>query len=133
MFCCDGERVLNYVALTVFVLSKDYLIKRYSEFFLLMLGELLGIGQTIVSEDYYMVVIFGVVTVIWLLFLLIECEPSDAQAHALWGSRWNTVCYFFLIQIITICLIGLGASFKGEFLISIDVTERNSFIYHLIS
>ena len=39
MFCCDGERVLNYVALTVFVLSKDYLIKRYSEFVLLMLGE----------------------------------------------------------------------------------------------
>lgn len=78
-----------------------------------------------------MIVIFGVVTVIWLLFLLIECEPSDAQAHALWGNRPNTVCYFFLIQIITICLIGLGASFKGEFLISIDVTERNSFISHV--
>ena len=38
MFCCDGERVLNHVALTVFVLLKDYLIKRYSEFVLLMLA-----------------------------------------------------------------------------------------------
>jgi len=109
--------VKNKDVRTYFVpVNVDYLIKRYSEFVLLMLGEcfisLLGIGQTIVSEDYYMVVFFGVVTVIWLLFLLIECEPSDAQAHALWGSRWNTVCYFFLIQIITICLIGLGASFK---------------------
>mmetsp|Transcript_21856 Transcript_21856/g.33808 ORF Transcript_21856/g.33808 Transcript_21856/m.33808 type:complete len:434 (-) Transcript_21856:1078-2379(-) len=94
----------------------DYLIKRYGEFTLLLLGEcilsLLGIGETTTSKYYYMIVIFGIVTVIWLLFLIFESEPSDAQAHALWGNRWNTVCYILLIQIITISLIGLGASFK---------------------
>jgi len=117
VFCCDCERSAS-PALTDSVLFEDYLIKRYGEFTLLLLGEcilsLLGIGETTTSKYYYMIVIFGIVTVIWLLFLIFESEPSDAQAHALWGNRWNTVCYILLIQIITISLIGLGASFKSE-------------------
>jgi len=35
-------------------------------------------------------------------------------AHALWGNRWNTVSFLLLIQIISVSLIGLGTSFKGE-------------------
>ncbi len=105
-------------ALTVSVLSEDYLIKRYGEFTLLMLGEsilsLIGIGHTTISRDYYLVVIVGIVTVIWLHFLHFESELQNASEHALWGHRWNTVCYILIIQVITISLIGFGSSFKGE-------------------
>jgi low temperature requirement protein LtrA len=78
-------------ALTVSVLSEDYLIKRYGEFTLLMLGEsilsLIGIGHTTISRDYYLVVIVGIVTVIWLHFLHFESELQNASEHALWGHH----------------------------------------------
>lgn len=102
---------------TYFVpVNVDYLIKRYGEFILLMLGEsiasLIGIGHTTKSRDYYLVVIVGIVTVIWLHFLHFESEPLDTSEHALWGHRWNTVCYILIIQVITISLIGFSSTFK---------------------
>jgi len=75
---------------------------------------IIGIGHTTVSREYYSVVMVGIVSVIWLHFLHFESEPSDASAHALWGNRWNTVCYILMIQVITISLIGYGSSYKGE-------------------
>lgn len=69
----------NQDARTCYVpVNVDFLIERYGEFVLLMLGEsilsLIGLGETAISRFYYEMVILGVVLVICLHFLKFESE-----------------------------------------------------------
>ena len=108
----------SLIVLVCYYFAQTLTILFAPEFVLLMLGEsilsLLGLGETATSRFYYQFVILGVVLVICLHFLKFESEPTNALAHALWGNRWNTVSFLLLIQIISVSLIGLGTSFKGE-------------------
>ena len=64
----------------------EYLIHRYGEFVMLMIGEgvlSLLIVVTVETREYYVVVFCGLVTIIFLFVLKTESEPSDPSKHAL--------------------------------------------------
>ena len=64
----------------------DYLIHRYGEFVMLMIGEgvlSLLIIETVETKDYYTAVIFGMLTMIFIHVLKSESEPTDSSKHAL--------------------------------------------------
>mmetsp|Transcript_13831 Transcript_13831/g.30079 ORF Transcript_13831/g.30079 Transcript_13831/m.30079 type:complete len:1067 (+) Transcript_13831:294-3494(+) len=104
----------------------DYVIHRYGEWILLMIGEgilSLLIVETTESGDYYIITTFGVLTVIFLQVLKFESEPSHAESHAMWRSMRNAMCYGYLIQILSMSLICFGVSYK-VFLQDILKTEK---------
>ncbi len=64
----------------------DYLIHRYGEFVMLMIGE--GVMSVLVvitveTREYDVVVICGMLTMIFLNVLKTESDPADASKHAL--------------------------------------------------
>ncbi len=64
----------------------DYLIHRYGEFVMLMIGEgvvSLLIVDTVENNDYYATVICGLFTMIFIHVLKTESEPEDLSKHAL--------------------------------------------------
>ena len=64
----------------------DYLIHRYGEFVMLMIGEgvlSLLIVATVETREYDIIVFCGLVTIIFLFVLKTESEPSDPSKHAL--------------------------------------------------
>ena len=64
----------------------DYLIHRYGEFVMLMIGEgvlSLLIIETIETPSYYDVVEFGLLTMIFIHVLKTESDPHDSSKHAL--------------------------------------------------
>ena len=93
----------------------DYLIHRYGEWVMLMIGESilsLMIVDTTESPDYYTIAILGSMTVIVLHALKFESEPSHADGHALWRNMKNATCFALLIQILSMALIVFGVSYK---------------------
>ena len=65
----------------------DYLIHRYGEeFVMLMIGEgvlSLLIIETIETPEYFIAVMFGMLTMIFIFVLKVESEPTDSSNHAL--------------------------------------------------
>jgi len=64
----------------------DYLIHRYGEFVMLMIGEgilSLLIIETVETKEYYVVIACGMLTMIFIYVLKTESEPSDSSKHAL--------------------------------------------------
>ena len=64
----------------------DYLIHRYGEFVMLMIGEgvlSLLIIETVEAKKYYAAVIFGLLTMIFIHVLKSESEPTESSEHAL--------------------------------------------------
>ena len=64
----------------------DYAIHRYGEWILLMIGEgilSLLIVETVEVGDYYVITIFGVLTIIFIQILKFESEPFHAEGHAM--------------------------------------------------
>ena len=64
----------------------DYLIHRYGEFVMLMIGEgvlSLLIVETVETRDYYVVLACGLLTMIFIHVLKSESEPHDSSKHAL--------------------------------------------------
>src|SRR5210317_889238 len=64
----------------------DYLIHRYGEFVMLMIGEgvlSLLIIETIEIHDYYVAFVCGLLTMIFIYVLKTESEPHDLSKHAL--------------------------------------------------
>ena len=93
----------------------DYMIHRYGEWIMLMIGESilsLSIVETTDVADYYLVASFGVLTVILLQILKFESEPAHADEHALWRNQQAGMSFSILIQIISMGLIAFGVSFK---------------------
>jgi PAS domain S-box-containing protein len=91
------------------------LIHRYGEWVMLMIGESilsLLIVETVESQDYYVIALVGVLTVILIQTLKFESEPSHSDGHALWTSMTASIIYTTLIQILSIGLIAFGVSFK---------------------
>lgn len=93
----------------------DYMIHRYGEWIMLMIGESilsLLIVETIESIEYYAIVALGCLTVIVLQMLKFESEPSHADGHALWRSTTAATFFSLLIQVLSMGLIAFGVSFK---------------------
>jgi len=93
----------------------DFQIHRYGEWVLLMMGESvlsLLIVDTTEERDYYVVAVFGIITVFVLQAIHFESEPSHAEAHALWRNMTAQLVYGYLIQVLSMGLIALGASYK---------------------
>lgn len=64
----------------------DYLIHRYGEFVMLMIGEgvmSVLVVKTVDMREYEIVVICGMLTMIFLNVLKTESDPADASKHAL--------------------------------------------------
>ena len=60
----------------------EYVIHRYGECTLLMLGEgilSLLIVETIESKEYILIALFGVITMIFIQILKFESEPTHAE------------------------------------------------------
>jgi hypothetical protein len=93
----------------------DYVIHRYGDWIMLLIGESvlsLLIVQTIEAEEFYSTALLGGITVIIVQLIIFESEPSHALGHALWRSMFTATLYSILIQVLSIGLIGLGASYK---------------------
>ena len=64
----------------------DYLVHRYGEFVMLMIGEgvlSLLIVETVETKDYFVAVVCGLLTMIFIHVLKTESEPHDSFKHAL--------------------------------------------------
>jgi hypothetical protein len=64
----------------------DYLIHRYGEFVMLMIGEgvlSLLVVETVQTKDYFVTLICGLSTMIFIHVLKTESEPHDSSKHAL--------------------------------------------------
>ena len=64
----------------------DYLIHRYGEFVMLMIGE--GVLSLLIVEkaetkDYFVAIVCGLLTMIFIFVLKTESEPHDLSKHAL--------------------------------------------------
>jgi len=93
----------------------DYLIHRYGEWCMLMIGESvlsLLIVTTTESRRYYLIATVGALVIVVLQALKYESEPSHAHGHALFQNFRNGMCYGYVIQILSMGLIALGISFK---------------------
>lgn len=81
---------------------------------MLMLGEsvlsLLIVGLSD-EQEYYIIVLVGVLTIVMLQDLHYESQPLDADTHAMAGMRAGNA-YVILIQFYSLALIFLGASYK---------------------
>jgi len=93
----------------------DYVIHRYGEWTLLMIGEgilSLLIVETAEVKDYYLITTFGVLTVIFIQVLKFESEPHNADDHALLRSAANAGCYMYLVELLSMALIVFGVTYK---------------------
>jgi hypothetical protein len=64
----------------------DYMIHRYGEFVMLMIGEgvlSLLVVETVQTKDYFVTLICGLSTMIFIHVLKTESEPHDSSKHAL--------------------------------------------------
>lgn len=123
-------------------INVDYVIHRFGEFIMLMIGEgvlslligklsfvlfcpclfivvfdsrnylMLAIVDTVESTEYYVVVICGILTMIFLHVLKMDSEPLDSRQHAL--RSYGSVCYVILVHVLSVSLIGYGVSYKGK-------------------
>lgn len=100
----------------------DFLIDRYKEFNMLMLGEpvlSLLIVSTVEISSYYIVALLGVTTVIGIALIKFGSDPVSIDDHALWRSMMSGTVYSFLLQILSLSLIAYGACYK-DFLKKIE-------------
>jgi len=81
---------------------------------MLMIGESvlsLLIVTTVEETEYYALYSLGVLSVIALQMLIYESEPH-VSGHALWRNLYTQFVYSVLIQLLSMGLIVLGASYK---------------------
>ena len=91
----------------------DYVIQRYNDWFLLLLGEaVMAMVEITDSERDYFVASMGALTTIVIHTLKFESEPGQAHGHALWRNMSNATCFSFLTQVLSTGLILFGVSYK---------------------
>ena len=91
----------------------DYVISRYNDWFLLLLGEVvMAMVEITDSERNYLVASMGALTTIIIHTLKFESEPGQAHGHALWRNISNATCFSVLTQILSVGLILFGVSYK---------------------
>lgn len=89
----------------------DYMIHRYGEWVMLMIGEsIISITHVEITEtsDYYVVVLVGALTVIIFQALKYESDPHSANHHALRRSMLGAISYQFMVQLLSMGLIAVS-------------------------
>lgn len=96
----------------------DFMIHRYGEFTMLMLGEsilsLLIVDAVPGSSDYWLIFWFGLVTVCLIQSIKFGSEPDHADDHSLWHGMAKGYYYNVLIQFFSFALIAFGITFKAH-------------------
>lgn len=93
----------------------DFAIHRYGEWTMLMLGESvlsLLIVDIVITVGYFTTFLTGLVSIVLLEYLHYQSQPSDPDKHAYRGSKWSGFTFYWVMQIYSMALIVLGASFK---------------------
>jgi small-conductance mechanosensitive channel len=93
----------------------NFLIRRYGEWIMLMLGESvlsLLIVDIVESSDYYITIITGLISIILLQYLHYQSQPSDPNLHAYRRSLVSSFLFYYLMQIYSFALIVFGATYK---------------------
>jgi hypothetical protein len=93
----------------------EYVIHRYGEWTMLMLGESvlsLLIVDVVDSEDYYGVFFAGVVAIIFLHYVHFRSQPHDPDEHAMRRSRLSGLFVNYTYQFYSAALIVLGTTYK---------------------
>jgi hypothetical protein len=93
----------------------DYAIHRYGEWTMLMLGESvlsLLIVDVVVTIGYISTFLAGIVSIVLLEYLHFQSQPSEPDKHAYRGTPWSGFTFYWVMQIYSMALIVLGASFK---------------------
>jgi hypothetical protein len=96
-------------------LNIDFVIHRYGEWIMLMLGEsVLSLLVVDVNDgfNYYAAFFSGIVSIILLEYLHFRSQPHDPDEHALRRSRYAGVGFYILMQIYSCALVILGTSYK---------------------
>jgi hypothetical protein len=96
-------------------MNVDYAIHRYGEWTMLMLGESvlsLLIVDVVVTFGYISTFLAGIVSIVLLEYLHFQSQPSEPDKHAYRGSPWSGFTFYWVMQIYSMALIVLGASFK---------------------
>ena len=91
----------------------DLVIQRYSDWFLLLLGEVvMAMVETTDSVPNYLISFMGCLTTIVLHTLKCESEPEKVHGHALWRNIKNATSFSLLMQVLSSGLVMLGVSYK---------------------
>jgi hypothetical protein len=93
----------------------DFIIHRYGEWTMLMLGESI-LSMLIVasptSGEYYGAFFSGILSVILLQYMHFRSQPTTADDHAMRRKRSAGFIFAFLMQVYSAALIILGVSYK---------------------
>jgi len=99
-------------------MNVDFLIHRYGEWTMLMLGESI-LSLLIVNDisdyserEFYTTFYLGIVSVTLLQFLYFKSQPHSADYHAMRRSRLAGIVYGVVIQYYSAALIVVGVSYK---------------------
>jgi hypothetical protein len=93
----------------------DYVIHRYGEWTMLALGESilsLLIVDVETDRDYYLVFVFGVLTVILLQLLDFLSQAHDANDHAMRRDKYAGILFNVVMSVYSAALVAVGASYK---------------------
>lgn len=122
---------LDFTKLVV-PMNVDFIIHRYGEWMMLMLGESI-LSLLIVVEvsssrkwDYYITFYAGILSVAALQFLFFKSQPSHANEHALRRKREAGLIYVTIVGYYSASLILIGVSFKllvGEYSSAYDILD----------
>jgi len=93
----------------------DYVIHRYGEWTMLVLGESvlsLLIVDVETDVDYYLVFVFGVLTVILLQLLDFLSQAHDANDHAMRRDKYAGLLFNYVMSMYSAALVVVGACYK---------------------
>jgi len=91
----------------------DFVIERYSDWFLLLLGEaVMAMVETTENQRDYVVTFVETLILIVLFTLKFESEPENVHGHALWRNERNAYAFRVLTEVLSIGIIILSVTFK---------------------
>jgi hypothetical protein len=96
-------------------MNVDYIIHRYGEWIMLMLGESvlsLLVVDVVETNTYYQIFVCGLLSIILIQVLHFESQPSDPDKHAARRSIASGLAYFWTMQAYSFALIVLGTAYK---------------------
>jgi len=111
----------------------DYVIHRYGEWTMLVLGESvlsLLIVDVETDRDYYIVFVFGVLTVILLQLLDFLSQAHDANDHAMRRDKYAGILFNFVMSVYSAALVAVGACYK-VLLYSLKSDDKGRRLYSL--
>jgi hypothetical protein len=100
---------------TTVPLNIAFIIRRYGEWIMLMLGESvlsLLIVDVVESSDYYKTFVSGLVSIILLQYLHYQSQPTDPNEHAMRRGFGSGFVYYWLTQVYSLSLIVFGSCYK---------------------